>query len=471
MTLSHAGRHSEAVPHLEAAVRLARGDLFYEAGARCDLGNVYGQAQQYPLAIEQLEQAVEIYQRLDDLYGTIRTSGELAIILMEQGDSRRAAELYESALHLAREVGYQRAVAVNLSNLGNARYVLGDLAGALAAYGEATEVFDELGDYRGAALLRANVASVRHTMLGEDTAADVLRSLEFFQAEVHGWGEAFCREHLAAIAFHKGDDKAAREHVETALALLADGRNEWVEVHVRRLAAEVELSAGEPGAAADHARRAIAAASRLGLNDVQASLTSLEALIALDDGGVEEAWALADRAVGQLEDGSERPYIVWYRRYVVAVARGDEPSARTSLGTAAELLDAALSSLDEATRDQAMTRVPEHKAVADALERTEAKVIPMMLASIEAPTGRPLRHDEWIEVQWRVSDPSDMAIVSVSERRRARIIRLLGEAELQGASVRIVDLAHALDVSVATVRRDLTALRAGGIEVATRRGR
>jgi DNA-binding SARP family transcriptional activator/tetratricopeptide (TPR) repeat protein len=471
MTLSHSGRHSEAFPHLEAAVELARGDLFHEAGARTDLGNVYAQAQRYSRAAGELERALVIHERLDDLYGTVRTSGELAIILMEQGDTRRGAELYESALHLAREVGYQRAVAVNLSNLGNARYVMGDLAAALAAYGEATEVFDELGDYRGAALLRANVASVRHTMLGEDTTDDVVRSLDFFQAEVHGWGEAFCREHLATIAYHKGDVGAARDHVDTALALLSDGRNEWVEVHVRRLAAEVELSAGALVAATTHVLHAGTAASRLGLNDVQASLTSLQALIALNGGELAEARALADRAVEQLEDGSERPYVVWYRRYVVATASGEAGVARTSLGTAADLLDAALASLDAATRDRAMTRVPEHKAIADALERTEEKVITVMLASVEAPTGRPLRDDEWIEVRWRVSEPSDMVIVSVSERRRARIIRLLGEAEEQGASARVVDLAHALEVSVATVRRDLTVLRASNIEVGTRRGR
>jgi DNA-binding SARP family transcriptional activator len=471
MTLSHAGRHAEAVPHLEAAARLARGDPFAEASALCDLGNMYGQAQQYLLAAERLEAALEIYEHLDDLYGSVRTGGELAIIRMEQGDSRGAAELYDTALHRAREVGYQRAVAVNLSNLGNARYVLGDLAAALAAYAEATEVFDEVGDYRGAALLRANVASVRHTMLGEDTTADVLRSLEFFQAEVHGWGEAFCREHLAAIAFRKGDVKEAREHIEIALALLADGRNEWVEVHVRRLAAEVELSAGQLDMAASHVAHAGAAASRLGLNDVQASLTSLESLITLEAGDTRHAWALADRAVDLLEAGSERPYVVWYRRYVVANSLGDRESARRSLGTAAELLDTALASLDDVTRDQAMSRVPDHRAIADAVERTEAKVVTVMLVSIEAPTGRPLRDDEWVEVRWRVSEPSDMVIVSVSERRRERIVRLLAEAEGQGASARVVDLAHALEVSVATVRRDMSVLRAAGVEVTTRRGR
>jgi tetratricopeptide (TPR) repeat protein len=470
VTLSHAGRHADAVPHLEEAVALARSDVFYEAGARSDLGNAYGQSQQYALAEDELRRALEIQERTDDVYGRIRTSGELAIVLMERGETRRAAELYETALRLAREVGYQRAVAVNLSNLGNARYVLGDLAGALAAYGGAAEGFDAIGDYRGAALLRANVASVRHTMLGADTTAEVMKSLEFFQAEVHGWGEAFCREHLAAIAFHKGDMRTARNHIETALALLADGRNEWVEVHVRRLAAEVEMSDRNTGAAREHITAAATAATRLGLNDVLASLTSLEALVLLGANQTVEAWSTANRAIEELEDGSERPYVVWYRRYLVATAIDNAPEGLVSLTTAASLLDAALASLDETTRAEAMSRVPEHRAISDSLERITPRVETTLLASAEAPTGRPLRDDEWVEVQWRVSEPADMAIASVSERRRVRIVRLLAEAADQGAAARVVDLAAVLDVSVATIRRDLTLLRASGEEMTTRRG-
>lgn len=470
VTLSHAGRHADAVPHLEEAVALAGSDVFYEAGARSDLGNAYGQSQQYALAEDQLRRALEIQEKTDDVYGRIRTSGELAIVLMERGETRRAADLYEAALRLAREVGYQRAVAVNLSNLGNARYVLGDLTGALAAYGGAAEGFDAIGDYRGAAFLRANAASVRHTMLGVDTSADVVKSLEFFQAEVHGWGEAFCREHLAAIAFHKGDVKTARSHIDTALALLAGGRNEWVEVHVRRLAAEVELGNGNTEAAQEHITGAVAVVTRLGLNDVLASLTSLEALILLESHHEEEAWSTANRAIEELEDGSERPYVVWYRRYLVATAIGNAGEGRASLAHAASLLDAALASLDETTKAEAMSRVPEHRAISDALERALPRIETTLLASAEAPTGRPLHDDEWVEVRWRVSEPADMAIVSVSERRRVRIVRLLAEAADQGAAARVVDLATALDVSVATIRRDLTLLRASGEEITTRRG-
>ena len=56
-------------------------------------------------------------------------------------------------------------------------------------------------------------------------------------------------------------------------------------------------------------------------------------------------------------------------------------------------------------------------------------------------------------------------------RRRHRLQRLLTEAEAQGAAPTVDDLARALGVSRATVKRDLAALRQAGMAVRTRGAR
>ena len=468
--LSHSDQQAQAIPYLESAVELSAADPLQEASTLCDLGSVLVQAQMYDEAVQQLERALDIYGQVGDLFGTVETSGELAVVFMEHGDTERAVELYEAALGIARDVGYQRAVAVNLINLGNARYVLGDLAGALTTYEEATNLVEQMRDYRNAAFLRSNVAYVRHTMLGDDSGeADLQRSLEFFRSEEHPWGEAFCHDHLAAIAFGNGDVRRARRHIAAGLALLEDGANQYVEVNIRRTAAEIELAAGDAELAMDHVERALELAKAIGLSDMEPMLMSLHGIVAWELGQQDTAWTAVVEATRRLEAGSERPYLAWYRRYVVAGGLGEEADARESLHEAAASLDAALETLDEQTRAAAMEKVPEHRAIAEAMDRLEARTDIVALPSAQAPTGRPLRDDEWVEVMWTISEPGDLDISSAAARRRHRIARLTAEATAQGAAARVTDLAEALDVSVATVRRDIAASRADGVEIVTRR--
>ena len=56
-------------------------------------------------------------------------------------------------------------------------------------------------------------------------------------------------------------------------------------------------------------------------------------------------------------------------------------------------------------------------------------------------------------------------------RRRHRLLRLLREAREQGAAPTLDDLAAALEVSRATIKRDLAALRQAGHEAQTRGSR
>lgn len=215
MVLAQAGRPAEGIPYLEEAAIAAVPGSVEEAWVFCDLGNVLCAAQRYGPAVEQLTKALDGFEELGDPYGTAEASGQLAIVWMEQGDPGRAADMYRKALGLSRDVGYRRGEAVSRANLGNALYVQGSVTDALDEYDSAADVFDAIGDRAGAALLRANAASVRLTILGDDSVEGSVRtSFDLFRSEGHKWGEAFCREHLAAIALRRGDAAAARDHID-----------------------------------------------------------------------------------------------------------------------------------------------------------------------------------------------------------------------------------------------------------------
>ena len=97
--------------------------------------------------------------------------------------------------------------------------------------------------------------------------------------------------------------------------------------------------------------------------------------------------------------------------------------------------------------------------------------IRVRLPAASAPTGRPLRDEEWMEVVCTVAALEDEAIVGKVARRRHRLLRLLREAGEQDAAPTVDDLAEALEVSRATIKRDLAGLRRAGHAVHTRGSR
>jgi biotin operon repressor len=260
-------------------------------------------------------------------------------------------------------------------------------------------------------------------------------------------------------------------HIETGLSLVSEGNHRWNEVHLRRLGARIALDAGDLTMARARIDEARAICADLDLKDVAPSLESLAAMAALESGDPALALDLAREATAMLEQGADEPHIVWYRRHVAAETAGEHEEARDSLAEAVRLLNALTDDLPPEVRRSARTRVPDHRAIVAASEHTFSTEQTVTLPRVDVPLGRPVRGDEWAEVRWIVTDPSDSSIRNRGERRRRRLVRLAEQAEQQGGAPRVEDLAGALGASEATVRRDLAALRRSGVDVTTRGSR
>ena len=471
LILARAGRTDDAIPHLEAAVEAFAGEIAPKAQALCDLGNVLCETQSYQAAEEALVEALGYYRTIDDLHGIAETSGQLAIVSMELGDGDTAVELYRAALEISRDIDYRRGVAVNLANLASALYSQAKVGSALSHYREAAMIFAEIGDRLGAALLRANAASVRYLVLGDESVeADVEASLAFFESEDHAWGQAFCHEHLAAIHKGRGDLATARNLVNRGLDLLKEGGHRWVEVHLRRLAAEVELAEGRPIQAEEQIELAGRLCRELGLADIIPTVESLASVVALEQGDIKGALGKARKATELLQIGTELPQIVWYRHYLAAKAAGEDVEADEALARSCDRLDQVLDSLEQDDRELA-TQAPQARGIISARDRTFPRSEQITLPRVGVPLGRTLTEDDWVTVGWTVSDPSDFEKPDLVDRRHIQLRRLLSEASKQGADPRVQDLATALDVSVSTVRRDLAKLRRSGDRIVTRGSR
>ena len=472
LVLARSGRAQEALPHLEKAVEVLDDEVASKAAALCELGNVLGEVQEYQRASLALTEAKRLYETIGDLRGTAEANSQLATVSMELGDGQTAIGLYTAALEISRDIDYRRGQAVNLANLANALYTQGEVGPALGHYHEAATIFTEIGNRLGAALVSTNAASVKYLVLGDDSVeADIRRSLAYFEQEDHRWGQAFCQEHLAAISQGNGDLDAARDGINRGLALLEESGHRWVEVHLRRLGVEIELEADQLDQAALQVEIASRLCDELGFTDVAPTIDSLDALVKLRCGEVDGALSSARRATSRLQRGTELPHLVWFRRHLVAKAAGADAEAVDSLARAVGLLTRILDSFGPDDRHLALTRAHHVRSIVTARDRTfpQTQEMPLPLAGI--PLGRSLKEADWTKVRWTVTDPSDFDSADPVARRRLRMHRFLTEAHLQGADPRIEDVATALEVSVATVRRDVAELRRTGSGLTTRGSR
>lgn len=89
----------------------------------------------------------------------------------------------------------------------------------------------------------------------------------------------------------------------------------------------------------------------------------------------------------------------------------------------------------------------------------------------EEPAGKPLRDCRRVMVKLTLVDPEELETLrdrGLATVRQARFLRMTTEAHEQGALLTVEDLAFLTTCSVATVKRDLAALRRAEIMVPTR---
>ncbi len=474
-TLNWRGNPAQAIPYLEAAIAVyrRRSDPRREAETRLALGSALLLAKRYDVARAELEAALALCEEINDKLGQTEALTLLGILHMEQGKTDQAEESYRRALALSRAIGYRHAEARNLTNLGNLLYFQGHLTRALEAYDESAAIFTELGNRRGEAFVRGNLATVRHNLLGDDETAarDARMALSYYQEAGDQAGQAQCLDVLGEIARVAGDLHTAREHLLAALAAAQAAQDGWTEVSVRRSLMALALEERRLDEAEACLRAARAICRELELTDREVTLLIDQAQIALAREDPEAALAATSQAMERLRPGVEQAYLIpyWHAQALSALHRHTE--ARAALQQAYDMLQEVLQGLSPDQRQRSLLQVPEHRAIVEAWKATQPPRAPFRLPRANAPTGRPLRDDEWVEGTWTVEAPEDEAISGKVARRQHRLLRLLRETEEQGAAPTVDDLAKALRVSRATIKRDLAALRRAGHRVRTRGSR
>ncbi len=463
------GRPLHAVPSLQEAVATATEDSQH-ADALTELASTLVEVQRAEEAIAHLQEAADIYRRLDDLRGLAEVAGIEARAFHQRGMRDQAVTRYELAIELCRRIGYRHGEGVNLTNLANLHQLLGSVAEALEGYDRAALIFEELGNTRGEAMVLANSASARHNILGDDERArtDATKALRHFSEIGDRARQAQCKEVLAGIAARRGHRPEARQMLEESITALEETGNVLLQGQHLRSLALLHLDDDEIEAASATLDRAERLCESAGLDELGVELESIRGLIYLNSGAPKEAVRTTAAAVQRLTPGVERPYLVLHRHALAAEASGDTQTAREAGSRAEAALRQTLDGLGPDSIETAIGSVPTHQAIVRAADRFAPLEIEVWLPAADAPIGKTLDHTDLRRVTWTVEHPDDEAHTSPLERRRARLLRLLDQARRSGAVPSSEQVADALEVSASTVRRDLAELRKSGHDATTR---
>jgi tetratricopeptide (TPR) repeat protein len=434
------GDFAASLNYREKALAISRtlGDRQQQARGLSACSTLHLAMGHHQLAQDCCEQALALCRITGDQQVEAHSLYTLSRILNDLGNLASAREYMSQAQDIAQMTGDRYREAYYRMELGNHHYRLGDFRIAKELIEQAHIIFQQINEVRGQGYTLTDLSLVYHALNDHDAARDsCARGLDLLRAVGDRWGEAGCLQHLGLVVEELGDWDSAADAYTQALDM-----NQEIEQPVRALE------------------------NRLGL-----------ARVALVHGRIAEAMESVEDMVAWIRaEGIQNldfPFIEYMTIYKVLLAAGDTGRARGFLIEAHDtLMERAEKLEDPSIRDMFLENVAVHREIVTAYRDLQPSQqehsITVSLPRADAPLGRALREDEFVTIAWAVAAPEDQAIVGKIARRRQRILRLLREAQAQGAAPRDEDLVKVLGVSLSTLRRDMAALRAEGHHLPTR---
>lgn len=478
--LWHKGDFDEAQSRLKISLDLAQAHALraLEAQCLCDLGAIAGQRGDYGQATAYFFESLHIDRALDDRQAEGLILNNLGITARMQGNYDQALTYHEQSLQIRREVGHLRGESSVLNSLGIISRHRGDYALAKDYFEQALRIMRMIGERWFECRTLNNLAACLINLGDYSSArAHFERSLQICREIGDRSSKAVIMEGMGTIYYALGDNLAALEQIQEALRIVNETGEPESTAYILIQQGAILTALGRLEEAATAYRQAVALR-----RDLAGSPQTIEPLaglahVCLQQGDLDQAQRHVNELLHHLDAGPptgvENPARVYLTCYQVLGAGGD-PRAPQALASAYDMIrDRAARITDAAMRRSFLENVAANQEVVSAYRAlqiaTYGKQTTVSLPRADAPPGRPLREDEYVAVTWMLEAPDDSAIRHKVARRRHRLLRLLREAQSQGALPRDEDLAAALDVGLSTLRRDVAALRAANHELSPRR--
>jgi predicted ATPase/class 3 adenylate cyclase len=251
--LGHLGHFKPARRQLRQVLVLARANQLpqIEASSLRSLGIIaLNQGHYTHEVITILQQALDIFRRINDRRGESNSFHTLGLTVTYQGDYTLAKIYFEQALRLCREIGGRKEEGWTLNNLGVALDYQGDYTRARSCFEQALSIFREIDDRRGEGTTLSNLGLLAHHLADDRAAEEYCRqALLIFQkiGELHMRG--FALTFLGHALTGQGYLAEALDAYRQALALRRDLKQPHMALDPLAGLARLSLIEGEPAQA------------------------------------------------------------------------------------------------------------------------------------------------------------------------------------------------------------------------------
>jgi tetratricopeptide (TPR) repeat protein len=409
-------------------------------------------------AITLYERAIPLFDGLDDQVHLADCLNRMGAALRHIGAYGEARSLIDRSLVIRRRVGDMVGVSYSLTNLTGLLLIQGEFSRAREAAREALEVATHIGDPYGQDAALCNLGAVAVEQAHPTEAIPLLeRALVIARRIGDKPLEPDALSALGRAYHYLGDIHQAREMLERAVVVAETHVEGWYAPLPHSYLAEVLLAAGESQGALHHAQVGLQMALELNvprpLGVAQRVMGKVAGRLGSEEAGTDPRGHF-EESIRILRGIGAQAELGWslaaYGRYLSPATLPNSADRSAALIQEAQEIFERVGVAVDLAQLQGDARLDQHLHIR------------VRLPSASAPTGRPLQDNEWVNITWKVAAPEDEAVLRKTLRRQHRLMRLLGEAEEQGAAPTVDDLAGALEVSRATIKRDLAALRERG---------
>lgn len=197
-----------------------------------NLANIAQRQKRYADALQGYQQALALFQQLDEPGAVATVWHQIGITHRMAGDFAQAEQAYRQSLSIKSQQGNKAGEASSLIELGNLYDAWNRPEQAVSFYRQAAGMFVALGDLRSEGFARGNLASTfLKLQRWNEALSEILRKIECDQAFGHAAEPWKTWDILHDLEQASGNPPAAREARQQALAAFLAYRRDGGENH------------------------------------------------------------------------------------------------------------------------------------------------------------------------------------------------------------------------------------------------